>query len=38
MSHKKRDQIKALEIVLENETRNWVLKAIEEEIRQLKEN
>lgn len=36
MNHRIRDHIKALEIVLINETREWVLKAVEEEIRQLK--
>ncbi len=37
MKHKIRDHIKALEIVLNKETRELVLKAVEEEIRQLKE-
>ena len=38
MSRRKRDHLKALETVLETEEREWVIMAIQEEIRQLKEN
>ena len=36
MSRRKRDHIKALEIIIEHEIRGWIIRAIKEEIHQIK--